>query len=211
MHISFLDLKKQYKLIDKEIDTAIKNVINDSAFIGGRYVQTFENNFAKYHNAKYCIGVGNGTDALEIALWSLDLPKDSEVIVPANSFIATSEAVTRNGLKIRFADCKEDYTICLNSIKKNISNNTSCIIAVHLYGQPCEIDKIINIANRYNLKVIEDSAQAHGATYKNKKIGTFGNLATFSFYPGKNLGAYGDAGAIITNNKELENRCRNIC
>ena len=206
--VKFLDLKKQYKNIKDEVDKTIQNVINDTAFVGGKYVEKFENNFASYHNAKYCIGVGNGTDALQIALWSLDLPKNSEVIVPANSFIATSEAVTLNNLKIVFADCKDDYTISPKSIKKLITKNTSCIIPVHLYGQPCDMDKIVKIAKKYKLKIIEDSAQAHGAIYKGQKIGTFGDLATFSFYPGKNLGAYGDGGAIITNDKILENRCK---
>lgn len=206
--VKFLDLGKQYLSMKSEIDQSIKNVINDTAFVGGKYVQNFEENFASYQDVKYCIGVGNGTDALEIALWSLDLPKNSEVIVPANSFIATSEAVSRNGLKIIFADCKDDFTICSKSIKSLITNNTSCIIPVHLYGQPCDMEEIMYIANEFGLKVIEDSAQAHGAMYKGKKIGGFGDLATFSFYPGKNLGAYGDGGAIITNNQELEQRCR---
>ncbi|MEA3316232.1 MAG: DegT/DnrJ/EryC1/StrS family aminotransferase [Campylobacterota bacterium] len=206
--INFLDLKKQYSTIKEEINEAIENVISDTAFVGGKYVQKFEENFAIYHNAKYCIGVGNGTDALEIALWSLDLPKNSEVIVPANSFIATSEAVKRNNLKVIFADCGDDYTISTNSIKENITSNTSAIIPVHLYGQPCDMDTIMDISKNHNLKVVEDSAQAHGAMIGSKKIGTFGDLATFSFYPGKNLGAYGDGGAIITNNSNLEKRCR---
>lgn len=206
--VKFLDLGKQYLTMKDEINSAIQNVITDTAFVGGKYVQSFEENFASYQECVYCIGVGNGTDALEIALWALNLPKGSEVIVPSNSFIATSEAVTRNGLKIVFADCKDDYTICHKSIKGLINKNTSCIIPVHLYGQPCDIDEIIGLADEYNLKVIEDSAQAHGAVYKGQKIGTFGDAATFSFYPGKNLGAYGDGGAIITNNQELEQRCR---
>ena len=206
--VKFLDLKKQYETMKNEIDQAIQNVINDTAFVGGKYVEQFENNFALYHSAKYCIGVGNGTDALTIALWALDLPKDSEVIVPANSFIATSEAVSLNNLKIVFADCKDDYTIDPKSVESLITKNTSCIIPVHLYGQPCDMDEILQIAKDNNLKIIEDSAQAHGAIYKGQKIGTFGDLATFSFYPGKNLGAYGDGGAIITNDKQLEQRCR---
>lgn len=206
--IKFLDLKKQYDSMKNDIDIAIKNVINDTAFVGGKYLEQFENNFASYCDTRYCIGVGNGTDALQIALWALDLPKNSEVIVPANSFIATSEAVTLNGLKVVFADCQEDYTICPKSIRSLITENTSCIIPVHLYGQPCDMDEIINIAKEYDLKVIEDSAQAHGATYKGQKVGSFGTLATFSFYPGKNLGAYGDGGAIVTNDKNLEQKCR---
>jgi dTDP-4-amino-4,6-dideoxygalactose transaminase len=205
--IKFLDLKKQYDEISNEINFAISTVIENTAFIGGKYLETFEQNFASYHDTKYCVGVGNGTDALEIALWALDLPKGSEVIVPANSFIATSEAVTRNNLKVVFVDCKDDYTTCTKSIKEHITANTSCIIPVHLYGQACDMDEIISIAQEYGLKVIEDSAQAHGAKYKNKKIGSFGDLATFSFYPGKNLGAYGDGGAIITNDDNLARRC----
>jgi len=208
MNIKFLDLKKQYRTLNIEIDRSIHDVINDSAFIGSKYVKEFENNFALYHNANYCIGVGNGTDALEIAIWSLDFAKESEIIVPANSFIATSEAVTRNNLKVVFVDCKEDFTICPKSIEAHITDKTKAIIPVHLYGQPCDMDIIMEIAKKYNLKVIEDSAQAHGAIYKGRKIGTFGDLATFSFYPGKNLGAYGDGGAILTNDKTLEERCR---
>ncbi len=152
--------------------------------------------------------MGNGTDALEIALWSLDLPEDSEILVPANSFIATSEAVTRNRLKIKFVDCDEYYQMSIKSLKNNISDNTSAIIIVHLYGHPANMDEVVCIAEKCKLKLLEDCAQAHGAKYKNQKIGTFGDIATFSFYPGKNLGAYGDGGAIITNNDELEIKCR---
>jgi dTDP-4-amino-4,6-dideoxygalactose transaminase len=206
--VKFLDLQKQYDSIKDEIDNAISDVIENSAFIGGKAVEEFENSFASYHDAKHCVGVGNGTDALVIALWALDLPKGSEVIVPANSFIATSEAVTLNGLEILFADIKEDYTICPKSIKSLISDKTSAIIPVHLYGHPCDMGEIMSLAKEYDLKVIEDSAQAHGAKYKGKRIGTFGDISTFSFYPGKNLGAYGDGGAIITNSDELINRCR---
>ena len=206
--VNFLDLKKQYLSIKDEIDKAIFGVIDESAFIGGKYVKIFEDNFAEYLNAKYVIAVGNGTDALEIALWGLNLPKNSEVIVPANSFIATSEAISRNNLKVVFADIGSDYLIDTKSIERLISDKTSAIVVVHLYGQPSDMDEIEKIAKKYNLKIIEDSAQAHGATYKNRKIGTFGDVSTFSFYPGKNLGAYGDGGAIVTNNKELANRCR---
>jgi dTDP-4-amino-4,6-dideoxygalactose transaminase len=205
--VKFLDLKKQYISMKDEIDLAIKNVINDIAFVGGNYLKEFEESFSNYIGTKFCIGVGNGTDALEIALWSLDLPSGSEVIVPANSFIATSEAVTRNNLKVIFADVGEDYLLSEDSIKSVITKNTKAIIPVHLYGQPCDMDMIINIAKEYDLKIIEDCAQAHGAKYKDQKVGTFGDLATFSFYPGKNLGAYGDGGAIVTNDEDLANRC----
>jgi len=209
--IKFLDLKKQYEDIKEEIDEAIKNVINETAFIGGKYVAKFEKEFATYQEAKYCIGVGNGTDALEIALESLDLPKGSEIIVPANSFIASSEAITRTGHKVIFCDCdKDNYTISIKSLKNKITKDTSAIIAVHLYGHPCDMDKILKIAKENNLKVIEDCAQAHGAEYKGKKVGAIGDIGAFSFYPGKNLGAYGDGGAIITNDENLAKKCKMI-
>ncbi len=206
--IKFLDLKKQYESIQTQVDNAIRNVIMDSAFIGGKYVERFEREFADYIGAHYCLGVANGTDALEIALWSLNLPKGSEVLVPANTFIATAEAVSRNGLVVRFIDCGEDYTMDIASLEAHMTPNTSALIAVHLYGQACNMHEILEIAKTYRLKVIEDCAQAHGATYKDQKVGTFGDIATFSFYPGKNLGAYGDGGAIVTNDKSLFHKCQ---
>ena len=209
--IKFLDLVAQYNSIKNEINEAIINVINDSAFIGGKYVETFEKAFAEYHQAKYCIGVGNGTDAIEIALESLDLPKGGEVIVPANTFIATAEAVTRSGYKVVFCDCNsDDYTISIESFQSKITNRTVAVIPVHLYGHPCDMDRIMELSSKYNIKVIEDCAQAHGAEYKDIRVGTIGDIGTFSFYPGKNLGAYGDAGAIITNNHELSVKCKMI-
>lgn len=209
--IKFLDLKSQYNSIKNEVDVAIKNVINDSAFIGGKYVEHFEHEFAQYQKAKYCITVANGTDALEIAIESLDIPKGSEIIVPANTFIATSEAVTRTGHRVVFCDCDENnYTISIPSLKSKITDKTKALIAVHLYGHPCDMDEILSLVKEHNLKVIEDCAQAHGAEYKGKKIGTIGDIGTFSFYPGKNLGAYGDGGAIVTNNEELAKKCRMI-
>jgi len=209
--IKFLDLNKQYKDIKDEIDEAIKNVINETAFIGGKYVSQFEKEFSTYQEVKHCIGVGNGTDALEIAIESLNLPVNSEIIVPANSFIASSESVTRTGHKVVFCDCNENnYTISISSIKSKITSKTKAIMAVHLYGHPCDMDKIISIAKEYNLKIIEDCAQAHGAEYKDKKIGSLGDIGAFSFYPGKNLGAYGDGGAIVTNDESLAKKCRMI-
>ena len=209
--IPFLDLKKQYEDIKEEIDEAIKNVISETAFVGGKYVDKFENEFVVYQEAEYCVSVGNGTDALEIAIESLDLPKGSEIIVPANSFIASSEAITRSGHKVVFCDADENnYTISIPSIKSKITANTKAIMAVHLYGHPCDMDEILTIAKEYNLKVIEDCAQAHGAEYKGRKVGAIGNIGTFSFYPGKNLGAYGDGGAIITNDKNLAIKCKMI-
>ena len=209
--IKFLDLKYQYNNIKVEIDSAIKNVINDSAYIGGKYLQKFEEDFAEYQDAKHCIGVANGTDGLEIALESLNLPKNSEIIVPSNSFISTAEAVSRAGHKVVFCDCDpNNYTISISSLKSKITPKTKAIMAVHLYGHPCDMDQVLKIAKEYNLKVIEDCAQAHGAEYKGKKIGAIGDVGVFSFYPGKNLGAYGDAGAITTNNDQLDQKARMI-
>lgn len=209
--VKFLDLQNQYEIIKDEINIEIKNVISESAFIGGKYVSEFESKFSKYQDAEYGIGVGNGTDALEIAIEALALPEGSEIIVPANSFIASSEAVTRAGHKVVFCDCKEaNYTICETSIRKKITTNTKAIMAVHLYGHPCDMDILLDISKEHNLKIIEDCAQAHGALYKNKKVGSIGDIGTFSFYPGKNLGAYGDAGMIVTNNHNLAVKCRMI-
>lgn len=209
MNIPLVDLKTQYLSIKSEIDDAIKNVIYDTAFIGGKYVIKFEEEFANYCNAKYCVGVGNGTDALTISLRALGTGAGDEVITVANSFIATSEAITAVGAKVVFVDCHPDYyTIDAARIEEKITNKSKAIIPVHLYGQPADMDKINAIAKKYNLFVIEDAAQAHGAEYNNQKVGTFGDIACFSFYPGKNLGAYGDAGAIVTNNEDIAKKCK---
>ena len=209
--IKFLDLKDQYIGIQTEIDNVIKKIINESAFIGGKYSKKFEEEFAIYQEAKYCVGVGNGTDGLEIVLEALNLTKNSEIIVPANSFISTAEAVTRTGHKVVFCDCnKDNYTISIPSLKSKITPKTKAIMAVHLYGHPCDMDEILDIAKLNDLKVIEDCAQAHGAEYKGKKIGGIGDAGVFSFYPGKNLGAYGDGGAIITNKEQIAKKTRMI-
>ena len=202
--IKFLDLYQQYLSIQAEIDETIAAVIRDSAFIGGTYVNRFEEAFAAYHQARYCIGVGNGTDALEIALEALELPPRSKILVPANSFIASAEAVTRAGHRVVFCDCDpQNYTLAVDDVRKKIDAETRAIIAVHLYGHPADMDGLLDVARAHNLKVLEDCAQAHGAEYKGRKVGTFGEIGTFSFYPGKNLGAYGDGGAIVTNTQEL--------
>jgi len=209
--VKFLDLKSQYYSIKSEIDKAIQNVIENSAFIGGEHVAQFEDSFSNYVGAGYCVGVGNGTDALEIAIEALDMPIGSEIIVPANSFIASSEAVTRSGHKVIFVDIDtESYVVSIEDLKKRITPKTKAIMAVHLYGHPCDMDELARIAKEYNLYIIEDCAQAHGAEYKGKRVGGIGDIATFSFYPGKNLGAYGDGGAITTNNLELSVQCRKI-
>ncbi len=209
--IPFIDLKKQYLSIQKEIDQAIRNVIESGQFVGGEWVSLFETQFAAYQQVKYCVGVGNGTDALEIAIEALNLPKGSEIIVPANTFVASSEAVTRSGHRVVFCDCYvNNFTISIESIRKKITAKTGAILVVHLYGHPCNMDEIIALSDHNNLKIIEDCAQAHGAEYKNRRVGGIGHIGTFSFYPGKNLGAYGDAGAIVTNDNNLAKRCRMI-
>lgn len=211
MQISFVDLYSQYASIKEEMDTAIQSVIRDSAFIGGKYHKSFEENFAAYTGGKHCIGVGNGTDALFISLKALGIGQGDEVITVSNSFIATSEAITMAGAKVVFVDCDEKtYNIDVKKIEKAITDRTKAIIPVHLYGQPADMDAITALAKKYNLLVIEDAAQAHGSQYKGGKIGTLGDMACFSFFPGKNLGAYGDAGAIVTNSDELAKKARMI-
>lgn len=204
MNIPFIDLKAQIKSIRNEIDEVINQVIDNTDFINGKFNKIFCENFAKFIDVKHCIGVGNGTDGLEIALTALGIKPNDEVIVPANSFIATSEAVSNVGAKVVFVDCFENlYTINTDLIEKKITSKTKAIIPVHLHGQPAKMDEIITIANKHKLYIVEDCAQAHGAKYKNKNIGTLGDMAVFSFYPGKNLGAFGDGGAIVTNNDKL--------
>ncbi|RAX58363.1 erythromycin biosynthesis sensory transduction protein eryC1 [Helicobacter monodelphidis] len=198
MAVKFLDLYQQYLSIQSEIDAAIQSVISQSAFVGGKFLKNFEEDFCRFLKTdSYALGVANGTDALEIAIEALDLPRDSEVLIPANTFAATAEAVVRNGLKIVFVDCADDYTLDIKDLKAKITPKSRAIIAVHLYGQPCRMAEILELAKQYSLRVIEDCAQAHGARYKSVCVGNFGDIATFSFYPGKNLGAYGDGGMIL--------------
>ncbi len=209
--IKFSNLNHQIKDIKKKIFKSIFSSIYKSTFIGGKNILKFENNFKKIHDSRYCLGVANGTDALEIAIEALNLKKNSEVLVPVNTWISTAEAVVRNNLKVKFVDVDKDtYLISVEDIKKKINKNTSAIIPVHLYGQPCDMDQIKKISNKYKLKIIEDCAQAHLAEYKSKKVGTFGDISCFSFFPGKNLGAMGDAGAILTNSNKLHKKCKMI-
>jgi dTDP-4-amino-4,6-dideoxygalactose transaminase len=211
MQVPFVDLKAQYSNIKTEIDSAIHNVVKNTTFINGPDVSLFEYNFAKYIGCKYCVGMGNGTDALFIALKGLGISAGDEIITVANSFIATSEAITMTGADVVFVDCnRESNNICIHDLKEKITLKTKAIIPVHLYGQPADMDQIMAIARNNNLFVIEDCAQAHGAKYKNSNVGTIGDIACFSFYPGKNIGAYGDAGAVVTNNTELALKCRKL-
>jgi dTDP-4-amino-4,6-dideoxygalactose transaminase len=209
MRIPLVDLKAQYEFIKDEIDAAIQEVIATSAFIGGPYVRAFEEAFAKFCEVKHCIGVGNGTDALFISLKSLGIGAGDEVITAANTFIATSEAITAAGAQVVFCDIDpKTYNIDVNLIEAKITPRTKAIIPVHLYGQPADMDPILELAHRYGLKIVEDAAQAHGARYKERKVGSLGDVACFSFYPGKNLGAYGDGGALVTNDDELALKIR---
>ncbi|CAB1063924.1 Aminotransferase, DegT/DnrJ/EryC1/StrS family [Olavius sp. associated proteobacterium Delta 1] len=211
MDISFVDLKAQYLSIKKEIDQAILDVIHESAFIGGRFVKSFEKKFANYVGSKHCIGVGNGTDAIYLALKALGISAGDEIITAANSFIATSEAVTLTGANVKFVDCdRNTYNIDPKKVEQAISKKTKAIIAVHLYGQPADMIMLKKIADSNGIFLLEDGAQAHGAQIEEQRVGTFGDLACFSFYPGKNLGAYGDAGAIVTADENLAGKCRMI-
>ena len=202
--MQFVDLFAQHQSLKKELDEAIENVIRESSFIRGPHVEEFESKYAELLNAKHCVSCANGTDAIYIALKALGLESGNEVITTAHSWISTSETITQAGGRVVFCDTEDDY-YCIdpNKIEPLITEKTKGIIAVHLYGQPAEMDAIMAIAKKHNLWVIEDCAQAHLAEYKGKKVGTIGDIGTFSFYPGKNLGAMGDAGCLITNNNEL--------
>lgn len=211
-----VDLKGQYKKIQTLINNSIENVINSTAFINGPEVKSFQNNLEKYLEAKHVIPCGNGTDALQISLMSLDLKPGDEIITPDFTFIATAEVIAFLGLKPVFVDVEPDsFNISPDSIKKSLSTKTKAIVPVHLFGQCANMNEINNIAKENNLFVIEDAAQALGAEclYGNgskSKAGTIGDIGTTSFFPSKNLGAYGDGGAIITNNENLAKRIRLI-
>ncbi len=211
MNIPFVDLQIQYQSIKEEIDEAIANILDNSIFVNGEPLASFEKKFAEYMGVSHCIGCGNGTDAIEIALEALGVGKGDEVLVPAYTWVSTASAVSRVGAKPIFVDVHPDfYTIDVSTIEEKITKNTKAIIPVHFYGLPADMDSIIAIAKQHNLKVIEDCAQAHNATINGKKVGSFGDMATYSFYPGKNLGAYGDGGAVVTNSKELDEKARII-
>ncbi len=208
MKINFIDLNKLHEEISDEILSVIQNVISESAFVYGKYLSEFEHNFAKKNKIKHCIGVGNGTDALTISLKCMGIGTGDEVITAANSFVATAEAISNVGAVPVFVDHDEYYGIDVNLIEEKINSKTKAIMPVHLYGQICNIDEVTRIAQKHNLFVIEDVAQAHFVKYKNKFAGSFGDAGCFSFYPSKNLGAIGDGGAIITNNDELAEKIR---
>lgn len=209
--VPFVDLNGQYKSIKDEIDTAIKDCIEGGNFIKGTEVSDFETAFASYIGAEYCLGCGNGTDALEIILKSLEIGADDEVIVPALTWIATAESVNNSGAEPVFVEINpQTYTIDYTKIEEKITKRTRAIIPVHLYGYPADMNEILTIADKYGLFVIEDCAQAHGAEYFGRKVGTFGIASAFSFFPSKNLGAFGDGGAVVTNDKDLAILTRKI-
>ncbi len=208
MKVNFVDLKAQYQTIKTEVDQAIAGVVESCAFVNSR---SFEADFAAYIGAEHCIGCGNGTDALFMAMQSLGFGPGDEIITAANTFIATAEGIGWTGATPVFVDCDPvTYNIDPTKIEAAISDKTKAIVPVHLYGQPADMDPIRKIAEKHGLAIIEDAAQAHGATYKGQKIGNFGKAACFSFYPGKNLGAYGDAGAIVTDDEKLATRIRKL-
>lgn len=209
MKVPFVDLKAQYESIKVEIDTAIANVINETAFIGGKYVNAFEASFAELYGVNHCISVANGTDSLYITMKMLGIGNGDEVITVANSWISTSETISQTGAKPVFVDIDPKYyTINEEIIRSKITGRTKAIIPVHLYGQACAMDVIMKVASEFSIPVIEDCAQSHFSEFDGQRVGTFGIASSFSFYPGKNLGAYGDAGCILTNSDELALKVR---
>lgn len=209
MHIPFVDLKANYHSIKDEIDAVIQEVIERTAFIKGKYCEEFEHNWAKACEAKYCIGTSNGTTSLELILRAYGIGLGDEVILPSHTFIATAEAVCSLGATPVFADIELDSgLICPKSVKKQINNKTKAVIIVDLYGQTADYDAIKAVIESRDIKIIQDSAQSHFAKYKNQIVGSYCDAVSFSFYPGKNLGAFGDAGAVVTNNAELAKKIR---
>lgn len=205
--VPFCDLYAQYLTIKTSIDAAIADVIRTSAFIRGPYVDRFEQEFGEAIGRRYCISCANGTDALYIALKGLQVEPGDEVLTTAHSWISTSESITQSGATVVFCDTdRQTYTLDPGVLESKITPRTVGMIPVHLFGQAADMDPILRIAEKHKLWVLEDCAQAHLARYKGKRVGTFGNVATFSFYPGKNLGAMGDAGAIVTSDRDLSQR-----
>lgn len=211
MTVPFLELKKVNAEIEDELEEAFRKVLMGGQYILGLHLSSFEREFAKYCATKFCIGVGNGLNALELIIQALHFSKGSEIIVPANTCIATIMAISNTGhVPVLTEPSLTDYTIDTNKIKQRITKKTKAIIAVHLYGRCCDMTSLKEIANEYNLFIIEDAAQAHGSIYNNQKAGSFGIAAAFSFYPTKNLGAIGDGGAIITNNEALSKEVEHL-
>lgn len=209
MKIPFVSFENMHQEIQEEIFEKFKEVYHNNWFIQGNEVAKFEEEYAAYCGTKYCVGCGNGLDALFLTLKAYGIKEGDEVIVPSNTFIATALAVSYTGATPVFVEPNlETYNIDVTKIEEKINKNTKAIMAVHLYGQPAQMNGILEIAKKYDLKVVEDAAQSHGAYYKGKKVGSLADAAGFSFYPGKNLGALGDAGAMVTDDKELADKVR---
>lgn len=209
MNVQFIDLSEQYKTVKDEIDSGLKKVFEKGNFILGDEAKKFENDFARYCGVQYGVGVNSGTDALYLALAALDVKPGDEIILPAFTFIATALCVSYAGAKPVFIDVEEEtFNIDPTKLKKAINAKTKAIIPVHLYGQPANMNEINAIASQHGLTVIEDAAQSHGATYNGKKVGSLGPIGCFSFYPTKSLGAFGDAGMIVTDDSKIFEKCR---
>lgn len=209
MNVPFLDLKAAYLELQPKIDNSIKRVLESGWYILGEEVDAFEQEYAVYCEAKYCVGMANGLDALHLALLALGVGEGDEVIVPSNTYIATWLAVSQCGaIPVPVEPSEGTYNIDPTLIEAAITSRTKVILPVHLYGQPADMDPILMIARKHDLKVLEDGAQAHGARYKGKRIGAHGDIVAWSFYPGKNLGAFGDGGAITTDDEEIAERIR---
>jgi dTDP-4-amino-4,6-dideoxygalactose transaminase len=208
MKVPFVDLKTQYKSIKQDIDSAIFSVLEETSFIGGKHVEAFEENFARLYGAKHCISLANGTDSLYIAMKMLGIGPGDEVITSAYSWISSSETISQTGATPVFVDIDEFFTIDPNQIESKITSKTKAIIPVHIHGQMCDMNMITAIAGKYNLPIIEDCAQSHFSEFDGLRAGLKGIVGSFSFYPGKNLGAYGDAGCLITNDDELALKMR---
>ncbi|MFQ5606104.1 MAG: DegT/DnrJ/EryC1/StrS family aminotransferase [bacterium] len=211
LRIPQADLKAQYETIREEINQAIAEVVESTQFVRGKSVADFEEAFARYCEAGYAVGVGNGTDALMLALRAVGVGEGDEVITVPFTFTATAEAIHWVGAKVVFVDIdSETYTMDVRQIEERITDKTRAIMPVHLYGHPADMEPILTLAKKYDLKVIEDAAQAHGARYNGQRVGSFGHAAGFSFYPGKNLGAYGDAGGVTTNDLKIAENVRKL-
>lgn len=203
MNVNFAELSRQYSRYQNEYDEAALRALHSGWYILGKELTNFERNYAAYYGVRHCLGVGNGLDALRLALTALGIGNGDEVIVQTNTFIATALAITENGATPVFTEADDYFGIDVNAIEAAITDRTKAIMAVHLYGQPCDMDGVMTIAKKHHLKVVEDCAQSHGAVYKGKLTGTIGDVGCFSFYPMKPIGAFGDAGAVITNNDEV--------
>ena len=208
MKVSFNVLDRQYNKYKIEYDKAVQRVLSSGIYILGNEVKSFENNFSHYIGAKYCVGLNSGLDALILAFRALEIGEGDEVIVPANTYIASVLGITENGATPIFVEPDEYYNLDSNKVEEAITNRTKAILAVHLYGNPADMNKIKDIADRHGLYLIEDCAQSHGANIDGKMTGTFGHIGCFSFFPTKNLGAFGDAGAIVTDDEDLSEKIK---